>query len=73
MAKPAWAEGLSFKGVDFEGFVDDADYFLEQYKAETVTTYGVRRSKGKNSKTLEEDYNEEDKENASKVCVRLAI
>ena len=73
MAKPAWAEGLSSKGVYFEGFVDDADSLLQQYKAETVTTYGVRRSKGKNSKTLEQDCSEEDKENASKVCVRLAI
>ena len=59
MAKPAWAEGLSPKGVYFEGFVDDADSLLEQYKAETVTTYGVR---GKNSKTLEQDCSEEDKE-----------
>lgn len=72
MEKPAWAEGLSPKGVYFEGFVDDADSLLEQYKAETVTTYGVRRSRGKNSKTLEQDCSEEDKENAGKVCVRLA-
>ena len=39
--------------------MDDADSLLEQYKAETVTTYGVR---GKNSKTLEQDCSEEHKE-----------
>ena len=39
IAKPAWAEGLSAKGVYFEGFVDDADSVLQQYKGEAVTTY----------------------------------
>lgn len=69
MAKPAWAAKLSPRGVYFEGFVEDADCLLEQYKAETVTTYGVRRSRGKNSKILEQDCSKEEKENASKVCV----
>ena len=72
MAKPVWVEELSPKGVYFEGFVDNADPLLERYKAETVTTYGVKRSRGKNSKTLKQDCSEEDKENAGKVCVRLA-
>lgn len=38
MAKPAGgAAGLSPRSVYFEGFVEDADCLLEQYKAETVT------------------------------------
>ena len=71
MAKPAlaWTEGLSPRGLYFEGFVDDADALLEQHKADTVTTYGTRRSRGKSSKKLQQelatDCSEDDKENAS--------
>lgn len=65
MAKPAWAEGLSPRGLYFEGFVDDADALLEQHKADTVTTSETRRSRGKGLKKLQQDCSEDGQESAS--------
>lgn len=41
---PSWARNLSPKGSYFEGFVDDVDATLEEFKQQTVTTWGTRRS-----------------------------
>ena len=45
MDKPAWAKDLEPRGTYYEGFVEDLDSLLTRFKAETVTTYGTRRSR----------------------------
>ena len=42
MSFPSWAEGLTKKGTYYEGFVDEIETLLENYKRDTVTTWGVR-------------------------------
>ena len=43
--KPAWARDLEPRGRYYEGFVEDLDSLLTKFKAETVTTFGVRKSR----------------------------
>jgi len=45
MEKPTWAEHLQPVGVYYEGIVDDASAVVERLTAETVTTFGTRRSR----------------------------
>jgi len=45
MEKPTWAEYLQPVGVYYEGIVDDASAVVERLTAETVTTFGTRRSR----------------------------
>ena len=44
MEKPTWAEDLKPVGVYCEDLVDDATAVVERLTAETVTTFGTRRS-----------------------------
>ena len=46
-AKPKWAvdHGLKLCGQYFQGFVDDYKEALSHHTMETVTSYGVRRSR----------------------------
>ena len=44
MEKPSWAEDLQPVGVYYEGVVNDATTVVERLTAETVTTFGTRRS-----------------------------
>ena len=45
--EPAWANQykLKVRGTYYEGFVEELDSLLTKFKAETVTTFGVRRSR----------------------------
>ena len=45
--KPAWAceYSLKLRGTYYEGFVEDLESLLTKFKAETVTTFGIRRSR----------------------------
>lgn len=45
--KPKWAadHGLSLCGAHYYGVVNDLEAALSQHKLETVTSYGVRRSR----------------------------
>ena len=45
MQKPGWAELLEQKGVYYEGIVNDPDRLVEKLTADTVTTFGTRRSR----------------------------
>ena len=47
MEKPTWAEDLKPVGVYYEGLVDEATTAVERLTAtaETVTTFGTRRSR----------------------------
>ena len=58
---PKWASdySLEVRGCYYEGFVDDYDLVLSQHSMESVTTYGVRKSR--------RNVSVEDKENESKV------
>ena len=42
---PSWMEGLSRVEEYYEGFVKNVDDVLVKHSTETVTTYGVRRSR----------------------------
>ena len=44
---PKWADdyNLQRRGCYYEGFVDDYDLVLSQHCMESVTTYGVRKSR----------------------------
>ena len=46
-SKPKWAvdHGLQLCGQYYEGFVDDYEAVLNSHMIETVTSYGVRRSR----------------------------
>lgn len=44
-SKPSWNENLNPRGTYYEGFVEDLDTLLTRFKAETVTTYGIRKSR----------------------------
>lgn len=45
--KPQWAAdyGLQLCGQYYQGFVEDFEAVLSHHKMETVTSYGVRRSR----------------------------
>ena len=45
MASLSWREGLSKVGEYYEGFVKNVDDVLVKHSTETVTTYGIRRSR----------------------------
>ena len=47
-AKPKWAvdHGLKLCGQYFQGFVDDYEAALSHHTMETITSYGMRRSRG---------------------------
>ena len=45
METPSWETGLDAKGLYYEGIVDDATALLDKHKINTVTTYGIRRSR----------------------------
>lgn len=45
MASSSWIEGLTRVGVYYEGFVKNIDDVLAKHSTETVTTYGIRRSR----------------------------
>ena len=45
MEKSSWDEHLQPVGVYYEGVVDDATTVVERLTAETVTTFGTRRSR----------------------------
>lgn len=42
---PAWAEGLQKNGEYYEGYVGNLDDTLAKHSSETVTTYGIRKSR----------------------------
>ena len=44
---PEWAAGYSLQpcGQYFQGFVDDYEVVLSCHKIETVTSYGIRKSR----------------------------
>ena len=70
--KPGWASQYSLKlrGTYYEGFVEDLDSLLTKFKAETVTTFGIRRSRytdGNSSDRIREP--SEKKENDITVLV----
>ena len=71
MEKPKWASShnLEVCGQYYQGFVNDYESVLSQHCMDTVTTYGVRKSRtnaaiGKNK----ENDNNLEVENTSKVC-----
>ncbi len=41
---PAWAKQLQRRGNYYEGVVEDFDSLFEEFKQQTVTTWGTRRS-----------------------------
>ena len=45
MEKPSWADLLEPKGVYYKGIVDDPNSLVEKLTADTVTTFGTRRSR----------------------------
>ena len=45
MVSTSWVEGLTKVGEYYEGFVRNVDDVLAKHSAETVTTYGTRRSR----------------------------
>ena len=62
---PKWASdyGLELSGCYYEGSVDDFNLLLSQHCMESVTTYGVRKSRN--------NVSVEDKENKSKASYPL--
>ena len=46
-AKPKWAvdHGLQLCGQYYQGFVEDYEAVLSHHRIETITSYGVRRSR----------------------------
>ena len=42
---PSWTDGLQQCGQYYEGIVGNAAAVLELHKQDTVTTFGIRRSK----------------------------
>lgn len=47
MALPKWAKdsGLKRQGLYYEGIVDDESLVRQKHQADTVSTFGVRRSR----------------------------
>ena len=45
MASSSWVGGLSRVGEYYEGFVKNVDDLPAKHSTETVTTYGIRRSR----------------------------
>ena len=71
-AKPAWASqsSLKLRGTYYEGFVEDLESLLTKFKAETVTTFGIRRSRyidGTSSDRIREPSAAENQENHTMV------
>ena len=62
-AKPSWAtdHGLQLCGQYYEGFVDDYEAVYTRHRIETVTSYGVRRSR--QNASGESNCHPDDKEN----------
>ena len=50
-----WAATLKHVGVYYEGLVDDAESIVEHCKLESVTTFGVRTSRGNSSSTAQQN------------------
>ena len=78
-AKPKWAvdHGLQLCGHYYQGFVDDYEAILSQHRIETVTSYGVRRSRqnSSGSEHVKENIEAQDPNSASstdKVCITIA-
>ena len=66
MQKPSWADLLEPKGVYYEGIVDDPNSLVEKLTADTVTTFGTRRSR--QLQNLQDKENQpEGKENQTEV------
>ena len=65
---PKWASdyNLQLCGCYYEGFVDNYDLVLSQHCMESVTTYGVRKSRKKAAST-------EDKENETEASYRCCF
>ena len=65
---PKWAKdfNLEVHGCYYEGFVDDYDLLISQHCMESVTTYGVRKSR-RSVFGNHPNGSVEDKENESKV------
>ena len=63
-----WASDYSLEvnGCYYEGFVDDYDLVISQHCMESVTTYGLRKSR-RNFSGTQPNVSVEDKENESKV------
>lgn len=64
-AKPSWAAEYDLKlcGQYYEGFVDDYEALLTRHRLETVTSYGVRRSRQNAGGDSTSHNNLENKEN----------
>ena len=64
---PKWTSdySLELSGCYYEGFVDDHNLLLSQHCMESVTTYGVRKSRN--------NISVEDKENESKASYLLML
>ena len=62
---PKWARdySLEVRGCYYEGFVDNYDLVLSQHCMESVTTYGIRKSR----RNVLGNVSVEDKENESKL------
>ena len=62
-AKPSWAvdHGLQLCGQYYKGLVDDYEAALTRHRIETVTSYGVRRSRQNASGNT--SHHSDDKEN----------
>ena len=68
LSVPKWAKdfNLEVHGCYYEGFVDDYDLLISQHCMESVTTYGVRKSR-RNVFGNHPNGSVEDNENESKV------
>jgi hypothetical protein len=64
-AKPSWAvdHGLQLCGQYYDGFVDDYEAVYTRHRIETVTSYGVRRSRQNASGSESISHQSDDKEN----------
>lgn len=67
--RPSWATNLDYKGVYYEGVVEDVEWLLDQHKLSTVTTYGTRRSR-KNHAIINSD-SHKGKENISEKVMNF--
>ena len=42
---PVWARSLNKNGLYYEGFVEDVESTMTRFQADTVTTFGTRKSR----------------------------
>lgn len=70
MEKPEWAAkyNLELCGHYYQGFVDDYEAALSLHKMETVTSYGVRKSRKNHSKVYDTHEPVSNAEKNEKVC-----